>query len=84
MKKNNRNRSKKFIGQVVSDKMKETVVVEVSRRLPHSKYRKVIASKSKMYADNKVKAKIGDKVEIQEIRPKSKLKRFKVLQIIEG
>ncbi len=80
--KNKKQTIKKFTGKVVSDKMENTVVVEVSRRLPHPKYRKVVASNSRLYADNQLKAKEGDTVEIKEIRPISKLKRFTVLKII--
>jgi len=82
MKSNKKVGAKKFIGKVVSDKMTGTVVVEIAHRLPHPKYRKVVASKSRMYADNKVKAKTGDTVEIKETRPISKLKRFTVLKVI--
>jgi small subunit ribosomal protein S17 len=82
MKPNKKNSGKKFVGKVISDKMAKTVVVEISNRLPHPKYRKVVSSKSKMYADNKVKAKTGDIVEIQETRPISKLKRFTVIKVI--
>jgi len=73
---------KKFIGKVVSDKMDKTVVVEITRRQPHPKYRKVVVSKNKFYADNQLKAKMGDVVEITETRPISKLKRFTVLKIV--
>ncbi len=73
---------KKFTGKVVSDKMDKTVVVEITRRLPHPKYRKVVVSKSKLYADNQLKAKIGDVVEIKETKPISKLKRFAVIKIV--
>ena len=75
--------SKKFIGKVVSDKMQKTVVVEVKHRKPHPLYGKVLEKSSRLYAhDPEEKAKIGDKVEIEETRPLSKLKRFKLINII--
>ena len=80
--KNKKQTVKKFTGQVVSDKMNKTVVVEITRRLPHPKYRKVVVSKSRLYADNQLKAKTGDTVIIKETRPISKLKRFTVLEIV--
>ena len=69
-------------GKVISDGMDKTVVVEITRRLPHPKYRKVVVSKSKLYADNQLKAKMGDVVEIKETKPISKLKRFAVIKIV--
>lgn len=75
--------SKKFVGQVVSDKMQKTVVVEVKRHKPHPLYGKVLEKRTRLYVhDEDEKAKIGDKVEIEETRPLSKLKRFKVVNII--
>ncbi len=75
--------SKKFTGQVVSDKMDKTVVVEVKHLKPHPLYGKVLEKRTRLYAhDEDEKAKVGDKVEIEETRPLSKLKRFKLVQII--
>lgn len=67
-------------GVVVSDKMNKTVVVEVTRFVEHSKYGKRI-KKSKRYKahDEDNTKKIGDKVEIEETRPISKDKKFKVV-----
>jgi small subunit ribosomal protein S17 len=78
--KNNKERSKKFIGKITSDKMDGTVIVEIIRRFPHPKYRKVVSSKTKLYADNKIKAKMGDVVCVKETRPISRLKRFAVIK----
>ena len=67
-------------GEVVSDKMDKTVVVQVDRRVRHPLYKKFI-KKSKKYsahdADNACK--VGDKVRIRECRPLSKTKRWEVL-----
>lgn len=75
--------SKKFTGQVVSDKMQKTVVVEIKHRKPHPLYGKVLEKRTRLYAhDEEEKAQIGDRVEIEETRPLSKLKRFKVINIV--
>lgn len=75
--------SKKFVGQVVSDKMQKTVVVEVEHRKQHPLYGKVLEKRTRLYAhDEDEEAKLGDKVEIKETRPLSKLKRFKVTKVI--
>lgn len=72
---------KKFIGTVVSNKMTKTVVVEVERRFPHPKYQKIIKKHKKFKAHNEnFDLKIGDKVEIEEIRPISKEKHFQVIK----
>ena len=72
------------IGQVVSTKMSKTIVVEVSMRRSHGLYRRVIAKSKKFYAhDEKSAAHVGDYVEIEETRPMSKLKRWKLRNIIQ-
>lgn len=67
-------------GVVVSDKMNKTIVVEVTRFVEHSKYGKRIkkSKKYKAHDENNTK-KIGDMVEIEETRPISKDKKFKVV-----
>jgi len=74
--------TRKFVGVVVSDKMKGTVVVRMIIKRQHPLYRKIVAKIKKFYADNRKDAKIGDIVEIQETRPISRLKRFTVLRVI--
>src|SRR5262245_18203284 len=65
------------IGQVVSTKMKQTIVVEVSRRVPHPLYKRIINKRKKFYAhDEQETAKLGDVVRIVESRPLSKLKHW--------
>ena len=74
---------KELIGMVISDKMEKTVVVRVERRVPHPKYGKVITKSSKFYAhDEEDKAKLGDRVRIIETRPLSKLKCWRVVEIL--
>jgi len=71
-------------GHVISNKMTKTIVVRVERRFPHPKYKKVITAYSKFYAhDEKNEAKVGDIVLIEETRPLSKLKRWRLTQVVE-
>ena len=70
-------------GFVVSDKMDKTVVVNVSRRKQHPRYKKVITRHSKYQAHDEVNnCAIGDLVRIQECRPISKSKRWRVIEIV--
>ena len=67
-------------GTVVSNKMNKTVVVRVDRTLPHPKYGKIVKLSKKYYAHDETNAlQVGDKVEIAEARPISKLKRWRVV-----
>jgi len=69
-------------GKVVSDKSNKTIVVEVSRRFVHPKFKKVITTFKKYHAhDENNKFKIGDQVSIIESKPISKLKRWTVLEV---
>jgi small subunit ribosomal protein S17 len=68
-------------GKVVSDKSNKTVVVEVSRRFVHPRYKKVMTIYKKYHAhDEQNKSKVGDTVSIVESKPISKLKRWTVLE----
>ncbi|MCB1180632.1 MAG: 30S ribosomal protein S17 [Chlamydiia bacterium] len=80
MERENKRRQKK--GVVVSSKMTKTVVVRVDRTFRHPKYGKVIKRFKKYYAhdDESNTLKEGDKVTIEETRPFSKLKRWRVLR----
>jgi small subunit ribosomal protein S17 len=79
-----RGRRKTEVGIVVSDKMDKTVVVRVERLVKHPKYGKVMRRYKKFYAhDEKNECKVGDRVLIIETRPLSKLKRWRVLRILE-
>ncbi len=71
------------VGEVVSTKMAKTIVVQVSRRVPHPLYRRVVTKRSKFYAhDETGLAKMGDRVRIVETRPLSKLKRWRLAEVI--
>jgi len=72
------------VGLVVSNKMAKTIVVRVQRRFPHPRYRKVVTGYKKFYAhDEKSEANLGDRVRIQETRPLSKLKRWRLVEVVE-
>jgi small subunit ribosomal protein S17 len=71
------------VGEVVSTKMEKTIVVEVSRRVPHPLYKRIIGKRKKFYAhDEDGKAKLGDVVRIVECRPLSKLKRWQLAEVV--
>ena len=71
------------IGIVVESKMAKTAVVEVSRRVPHPLYRRVVTRKKKFYAhDENSEARPGDRVRIVESRPLSKLKRWRLDEVL--
>jgi len=79
-----RGKRKERLGVVLSNKMDKTIVVTVERRFPHPRYKKVIRSFQKFYAhDEKKEAKVGDTVLIEETRPLSKLKRWRLTQVVE-
>ena len=72
------------IGQVVSTKMNKTIVVEVSMRKSHGLYRRVVSKSKKFYAhDENGTARVGDFVEIEETRPMSKLKRWRLKNVVQ-
>lgn len=71
-------------GVVVSDKMHKTIVVKIERKVIHPLYKKVITRTTKVHAhDADNKCKVGDAVLIQETRPISKTKSWKLLNILE-
>jgi len=73
------------VGQVVSTKMAKTIVVEVSRRVAHPYYRRIIKKRKKFYAhDETGLAKVGDVVRIVEHRPLSKLKRWALAEVVRA
>ena len=78
-----RNKRKENIGVVVSNKMDKTVVVKVTRKMRHEKYGKVIERAKKYYAHHEnSQMEVGRKVRIVETRPLSKLKRWRVVEIL--
>ncbi|HEV2400561.1 MAG TPA: 30S ribosomal protein S17 [Candidatus Sulfotelmatobacter sp.] len=76
-------RRKEVVGEVVSNKMHKTIVVQVTRKKSHPFYGRVIARNKKFYAhDDTNQAHVGDVVRIEETRPLSKLKRWKLKEIV--
>jgi small subunit ribosomal protein S17 len=74
---------KERVGLVVSDKMQKTVVVAVENRAPHPKYGKIVVQTQRYKVhDEENNCKVGDRVRIQETRPLSKTKRWKVTEVI--
>jgi len=79
-----RNLRKTRVGQVVSNKMAKTAVVETIARVPHPKFGKIVKQTKKFYAhDEENKAQVGDIVKIMETRPLSKLKRWRIVEVIK-
>ena len=79
-----RGHRKERVGDVVSNKMNKTIVVRVKRRFRHPQFKKVVTAYSKFYAhDEKNEAKVGDRVRIQETRPLSKTKSWRLVEIVE-
>jgi small subunit ribosomal protein S17 len=72
------------IGEVVSDRMNKTIVVRTITRVPHPKFGKIVKQIRKFYAhDEENKAKAGDTVRIMETRPLSKLKRWRLVEVLQ-
>ena len=72
------------VGHVLSNKMDKTVVVSVIRRYQHPKYKKYVKERSKIKAhDDANDCGVGDRVLIEEVRPMSKDKRWRVKEILE-
>lgn len=75
---------KEFIGIVKSNKMQKTIVVAVTRLAKHPKYGRIVKKCNKFKAhDEKNTANIGDTVRIQETRPLSKDKRFRLMEVVK-
>ena len=78
------NRRKVREGTVVSNAMNKTVIVSVVERVRHRRYGKTVQRTKRLYAhDEQNDARTGDRVSVQETRPLSKLKRWRVVEIIE-
>ena len=70
-------------GEVISSGMNKTIVVQSVSRVPHAKFGKIVKVKRKFYAhDEENKAKTGDTVRIMETRPLSKLKRWRLVDVV--
>jgi len=78
------NRRKVREGMVVSDKMRATVVVAVVERVRHPRYGKTVQRTKRLYVhDAEDTARVGDRVRVVETRPLSKLKRWRLAEIVE-
>lgn len=78
-----RRHRKERVGEVVSDKMTKTIVVRIERRFRHLQFKKVVTSYKKLYAhDAREQASVGDIVRIQETRPLSKTKCWRLVEIL--
>jgi len=76
-------RRKELIGNVVSNRMNKTIVVQVVRKRAHPLYTRVISKAKKFYAhDERNEAHVGDVVRLEETRPLSKLKRWRLKEIV--
>lgn len=74
---------KSRVGIVTSAAMQKTIVVEVLRRVPHPRFRKIVKRTTKFFAhDEEGQAKVGDRVLIEETRPLSKKKRWSLKQVL--
>ncbi len=79
-----RNLRKERVGVVVSNKMEKTIVVSVKRKMKHPIYGKFVNKTSKLYAHDETNTcSIGDTVKIMEIKPLSKSKRWRLVEIVE-
>jgi small subunit ribosomal protein S17 len=71
------------LGEVVSTKMAKTIVVQVTRRVPHPMYKRIVSKRKKFYAhDEEQSANVGDFVRIIECRPLSRLKRWELQTVL--
>jgi small subunit ribosomal protein S17 len=78
------NRRKVREGMVVSDAMQATVIVAVVERVRHARYGKTVQRTKRLYVhDENNEAKVGDRIRVIETRPLSKLKRWRLIEILE-
>ena len=79
-----RAKRKERVGEVLSNKMAKTIIVRVERRFAHPKFKKVVTGYKKLYAhDEQSEAKVGDRVRLEETRPLSKTKHWRLVEIVE-
>src|ERR1700731_994342 len=72
------------VGEVISDRMNKTIVVQTTTRVPHPRCGKIVKQIRRFYAhDEENKAKTGDRVRIMEARPLSKLKRWRLVEVLQ-
>ena len=80
-----RGHRKERVGEVVSDKMTKTIVVRVERRFRHPQFKKVVTAYKKLYAhDENERASAGDLVRIEETRPLSRSKRWRLVEVLNA
>jgi len=73
-----------LVGRVVGDKMDKTVTISIERTFQHPFYKKIVKKTSKIWAhDAENECNVGDKVRVMSTRPLSKLKRWRVIEVIE-
>src|SRR6202011_1908692 len=71
------------VGEVVSNKMDKAIVIAVVRRVPHAKFGKIVKRTKKLYAhDEENKCAVGDVVRVEETRPLSRLKRWRLVEVL--
>src|SRR2546422_10945722 len=81
---NARGTRKTRVGEVISSRMNKTIVVRTVTRVPHPKFGKIVKQEKKFYAhDEENKARAGDIVRIMETRPLSKLKRWRLVEVVQ-
>ena len=79
-----RNERKVMRGVVASASMQKTIVVEVNRKVRHPLYEKYVSRRTRLYAhDENREAKVGDVVELAQTRPLSRLKRWRLLRVVQ-
>jgi small subunit ribosomal protein S17 len=79
-----RSARKTRVGEVISDRMNKTIVVQTTNRVPHPKFGKIVKQIRRFYAhDEENKAKTVDRVRIMETRPLSKLKRWRLVEVLQ-
>ena len=79
-----RSSRKTRVGEVISERMNKTIVVRTVTRVPHPRFGKIVKQMKKFYAhDEENKAKTGDMVRIIETRPLSKLKRWRLVEVLQ-
>lgn len=79
-----RNLRKTRVGTVISNKMERTAIVETITRVPHPKFRKIVKQSKKFYVhDENNSAQVGDLVRIMETRPLSRLKRWRLVEVLK-
>jgi small subunit ribosomal protein S17 len=80
----NRKPRKTIVGRVINDAMNKTVTLSIERTFRHPRYKKIVKKTSKIYAhDEKNDCHVGDKVKVMSTRPLSKLKRWRVIEVME-